>query len=242
MKEKKVHLCVFGAHIGDAEVTCGGLICKYTASGHRATIVHLTPGEKGHPHLSPEEYRRQKINEAETSAKIMGADVIVLNHKDGELPNNEEVKLEVCDLIRELKPDIVVTHWQGSFHKDHRNCHHVVTEGAFYAALPGIKRKKSSHTIKLLYFAENWEDPYNYQPDIWIDISQVYENWQKALRQHALFRGEVSSFDYWRYYNGLVNMRGAEVGIAQAETFMLPPISRKTCMDFFPMDKPVLIF
>ena len=58
----------------------------------------------------------------------------------------------------------------------------------------------------------------------------------------ALFRGEVAAFDYWRYYTGLVNMRGAEVGVAQAEAFMIPRISRKPCLDFFPLDKPMLIF
>jgi LmbE family N-acetylglucosaminyl deacetylase len=242
MAKEKVHLCVIGAHIGDAEVTAGGIICKYTAAGNRATIIHLTAGEKGSTRLSPEEYRKQKIAEAKASAKIMGAEAIVLDYKDAELPNTDEVKYHVCDLLRELKPDILVTHWHGSFHKDHRNCHQVVTEGAFYAAVPGIKRALPAHSVRLLYFAENWEDPYGYQPDVWIDISGVYERWLEALRQHALFRGEVASFDYWRYYTGLVAMRGAEVGVAQAETFMLPPISRKTRLDFFPLDKPALIF
>ena len=115
-------------------------------------------------------------------------------------------------------------------------------EGVFYAALPGIERPLPAHSIKLLYFAENWEDPFDYQPDVWVDISSVYKQWLEALRVHALFRGEVASFDYLRYYQGLVNMRGAEVGVNQAQTFMLPPISRKNLIDWFPVDKPVLIF
>jgi LmbE family N-acetylglucosaminyl deacetylase len=242
MGKDKVHLCVIGAHIGDAEVTAGGLICKYTKAGHEATIIHMTAGEKGSVKMPPEEYRKQKEKEAHASARIMGAEAIVLEHKDGELPNSEDVKFQVCDLIREIKPDILVTHWKGSFHKDHRNCYDNATEGAFYAAVPGIKRKLPAHSIRLLYFAENWEDPYDYEPDVWIDVSAVYDQWLEALKQHALFRGEVASFDYWRYYTGLVNMRGAEVGAAQAETFMMPRISRKPCMDFFPLDKPVLIF
>lgn len=242
MIKEKLHLCVIGAHIGDAEIMAGGVVCKYTSAGHKATLVHLTPGEKGNPRLSSEVYRKQKIKEAEESAKIMGADVRVLDYKDGELPNTEEAKLRICDLIRELKPDIVITHWKGSFHKDHINCHYLIMEGVFYAALPGIERPLLPHSIRLLYFAENWEDPFDYQPDVWVDISPVYEQWLEALRVHALFRGEVASFDYLRYYQGLVNMRGAEVGVNQAETFMLPPISRKNLIDWFPVDKPVLIF
>lgn len=242
MREKPVHLCVIGAHIGDAEIMAGGVVCKYVESGHKATLVHLTPGEKGNPRLSPAQYRKQKVSEARKFASAVGAEVIVLNYKDGELPDNEEVRLRVCDIIRKIKPDIVITHWKGSFHKDHRTCHNVVMDGVFYAALPGIKRALPAHSIKLLYYAENWEDPYDYQPDIWIDISSVYNKWLEALKVEALFRGEISSFDYMRYYQGLVNLRGAEVGFAQAETFMLPPISRKVGAEWFPLDKPVLIF
>jgi LmbE family N-acetylglucosaminyl deacetylase len=242
MSDKRLHLCVIGAHIGDAEITAGGVICKYTQAGHKATIVHLTPGEKGNPRLAPEEYREIKIQEATKSAKIMGADVRVLDFKDGELPNNDVAKYKVCDVIREIKPDIVITHWKGSFHKDHIACHHVAMEGVFYAAVPGIKRPLPAHPIRLMYFAENWEDPFDYQPDVWLDISPVFEQWKEAINEHGLFRGEVASFDYWRYYEGLVNMRGAEVGVSQAQTFMVPPISRKYLFQEFPIDQQMLIF
>lgn len=242
MTEKKLHICVFGAHVGDAEITAGATVCKYTRAGHKATIVHLTPGEKGHPSLSPGKYREQKIKEAHESAKIMGADVRILDYKDGELLNSEEVKLRICDIIREIKPDIVITHWKGSFHKDHINCHHIVMEGVFYAAVPGIERPLPAHPIRLMYFAENWEDPFDYKPNVWLDVSPVFEQWQEALRTHALFRGEVASFDYWRYYEGLVNMRGAEVGVKQAQTFMVPPISQKYLYHWFPIDQSMLIF
>ncbi len=242
MNNKSIHLCVIGAHIGDAEITAGGVVCKYTSAGHKSTIVHLTPGEKGHPELPPEEYRRQKISEAEESARIMAAEVIVMDYGDGELPCSEEAKMKVCDVIREIKPDIVLTHWKGSFHKDHINCYHNVMEGVFYAAVPGIQRSRPAHPVRLLYYAENWEDPFDFQPDVWLDISPVFEQWREAVHVHALFRGAVASFDYWRYYEGLVNMRGAEVGVKQAQAFMTPPISRKKGIEWFPEDEEMLIF
>jgi hypothetical protein len=52
---------------------------------------------------------------------------------------------------------------------------------------------------------------------LWIDISEVYEQWRDALREHALFRGAVASFNYVQYYDGLTAMRGAEVGFARAD-------------------------
>ncbi|MDZ7292908.1 MAG: PIG-L family deacetylase [candidate division KSB1 bacterium] len=240
--EKKLHLVVIGAHIGDAEVTAGGVVCKYTQAGHKATFIHLTAGERGNPKMNPAEYKKQRLDEARRSAKKMGAEVIVFDYPDGELPVNDEVKLKICDAIRKIKPDLVITHWHGSFHRDHRNCHINTMEGVFWAALPGIVRELPAHCIPALYYAENWEDPYDYHPDFWIDISGVYDQWMDALKEHALFRGEVASFDYLQYYSGLTAMRGAEVGYKRAQTFALPPISRKRGLPFFPTDEPVLIF
>jgi LmbE family N-acetylglucosaminyl deacetylase len=240
--EKKLHLVVIGAHIGDAEITAGGVVCKYTRAGHRATFLHLTPGERGNPKMDHREYKQQRLAETRRSAEKMGGEVIVFDYPDGELPVNDEVKLKICDAVRQLKPDIVITHWHGSFHRDHRNCHVNTMEGVFWAALPGIVRELPAHCINALYYAENWEDPYEYKPDFWIDISEVYEQWMDALREHALFRGEVASFDYLQYYDGLTAMRGAEVGYKRAQTFALPPISRKRGLPFFPTSEPVLIF
>ena len=54
------HLMVIGAHAGDAENMAGALVLKHTRAGHRATIVHMTLGEAGHPTLDPEAYAVQR--------------------------------------------------------------------------------------------------------------------------------------------------------------------------------------
>ena len=242
MSDRKLHLAVFGAHIFDAEVTTGAVIAKYTRAGHRATIVHMTPGEKGHPTLSPSEYEKQKVAETMASAEVLGCDVRIMPYKDGELPMNVETKLAVADVIRELKPDIVITHWNGSFHKDHINTHHNVVEGIFYAAVPGIKRELPAHGIKQLYFADNWEDKLDFETDVFVDVTDTYEIWLEAMSKHALFRGEVSSFRYRDYYTGLSSVRGAIAGCDRAVAFMLPRFSRMRTYQFFPVEESMLIY
>lgn len=239
----KIHLLAIGGHIGDAEITAGLLVTKYAAAGHRATILHMTAGEKGNPRMDAGEYRRQRIQEAEAAAQKMGAsDCIVLNHPDGELQSDQKTIEEMCDLVRRLRPDIVLTHWRGSFHRDHRATYQIVMEGGFLAALPGIVRSEPAHLIRGLYYLENWEDLEDYHPDLWIDVSAVYDRWIEACRCHQLLRGEVS-FSYLHYYQGLAAKRGAEVGVPYAVTVSLPPISRKRKVDFLPIEtEPVLIF
>ena len=237
------HIVAIGGHIGDAEITAGLLLTKYAAAGHRATVVHMTAGEKGNPKMDHLEYREQRVSEAKTAAATMGVqECIVLDHPDGELHVNQDSKWEMCDLLRELQPDIVLTHWRGSFHRDHRATYDLVMEGGFLAALPGIQRAMPAHLIRGLYFLENWEDLEQYHPDLWVDVSDAFDCWVRACEAHQLLRGEIS-FDYLHYYKGLAAKRGAEVGVKYAVTTSLPPISRKRKVDFFPIEsEPVMIF
>lgn len=243
MADSKKHILAIGGHIGDAEITAGLLITKYAAAGHRATILHMTAGEKGNPKMDAGEYRKQRIREAHAAGEKMGAsEVIVLDHPDGELHVNESTIYHMCDTIRRLRPDIVLTHWRGSFHRDHRNTYEIVMEGGFLAALPGIVREHPAHLIRGLYFLENWEDLEDYKPDLWVDVSDVFDRWVEACREHQLLRGEIS-FNYLHYYTGLAAKRGAEVGVKYAVTVSLPPISRNRKVDWLPVDsEPVLIF
>ncbi len=227
-----VRLMVIGAHAGDAEVTCGGIIAKYSKRD-RAIIVHMTLGEKGHFKLSAEEYGLQKRSEAEKAAKILGAEVVFLPYKDAELPTDSEVKFRLCDLIREHKPDVLVTHWKGSIHRDHRSTYLNVRDAVFYAALPAVKREKSPFRVKALYYAENWEDPYGFKPQVYVDISEEFEVWREAASVYAFARGETG-FPYIEYYTCLFRLRGIESGFKYAQAFMVPEAQRKVRMKELP--------
>jgi len=240
---KKLRVLVTGAHIGDAEIAGGLLAAKYAAAGHEVAMLHLTAGEKGNPNMDAAVYRRQRVREAEAAARKLGArECIVLDHPDGELQANEATFYEMCDLIRRLRPDIVLAHWRGSFHRDHRAAYQIVMEGGCLAALPGIVRERPAHLIRGLYYLENWEDMEDFHPDLWVNVSEAMDRWVEACSEHALLRGEIA-FNYLHYYRGLAAKRGAEVGVRYAVAVSLPPISRKRRVDFLPVEtEPVLIF
>jgi LmbE family N-acetylglucosaminyl deacetylase len=135
----KLHLLAIGAHIGDAEITAGLPVAKYAAAGHRTTLLHLTAGERGNPRMSAADYRQQRMREARAAAEKLGAqECIVWDHPDGELQADRATIEQMCDLIRNLRPDIVLTHWRDSFHRDHRAAYQITMEGAFLAALPDV--------------------------------------------------------------------------------------------------------
>ena len=64
--EKKLHVMAIGAHILDAELSCGKTLAKHAMKGDKITTVALTAGEGGHPaEFSIEEFRKINIQKRE---------------------------------------------------------------------------------------------------------------------------------------------------------------------------------
>ena len=161
-------ILAIGAHVGDMELTAGALLASCAVSGGHAVTLTLTAGEKGAPAgADVAAYRQEKIAQAQAFMRDLGGEAIVLDHPDGLLPNNDTVRFEVCDIIRRVKPDIIVTHHACSMHKDHMVCHAIVTDAWFYAAIAGFERELPPHFARTLYYAENWEDAQDFKPYVY---------------------------------------------------------------------------
>ncbi|HBM79634.1 MAG TPA: PIG-L family deacetylase [Clostridiaceae bacterium] len=233
MERKHIHIMAIGAHIGDMELTAGGVLAKHYLLGDKVTLVHLTAGEKGNPPTKTvDEYRTQKIAEANKFAKMIGGEAIVLNYKDGELPDNDTVRFEVCDIIRKYKPDILITHWKNSMHKDHALTYKIVLDAQFYAGIKGFEREYPAHFAAGPYFAENWEDPYDFKPYVYVNISEGYDLWMKALKCHW-FVTNSTSFKYLEYYDALSRVRGLQIRKERAEAFSVDPMAVRKVIDSF---------
>lgn len=215
-------IMVIGAHAADAEIMGGAAILKHVAAGWRAVLVHATLGEKGHKTLTPEQYAAIKREEVARAAELLGATAETLPWGDGELPVSEEVQWAIADLIRKHRPDVILTHWKGSFHRDHRATYANVMESLFLARLPAFKREYPSHTGFKLYFAENWEDWDDFRPDVYLDVTDVWDRYVEAIHAYSLFRGEVSSFPYEQWYRGCAELRGAMASCPRAVALMRP--------------------
>lgn len=219
-----MNILAIGGHAGDMDLTAGAVLAEHVLQGHTVTLLHLTPGEKGHPVLTPEAYGEQKRVEAVRFAAHIGAAVRFLPYKDGELPVDEEVKYAVCDVIREVKPNVIITHWKGSMHKDHANTHFIVEDARFYAGLKTIERALPAHWVGQLYYADNWEDPYDFEPEVFVEVGEeAYERWVQGMQKYAYARGETSKFPFIEYYKALTVVRGAPSGFARAQAFAVPP-------------------
>jgi LmbE family N-acetylglucosaminyl deacetylase len=162
----------------------------------------------------------------EKAAEKLGARALFLPYRDAEIPFSDALSLEVCDLIRAEKPEIVVTHWSGSWHKDHQNCHLVVRDAVFYGDLGTMQRKLPPFAVKRVYYADNWEDATGFQADYYLDVSAVCDKWLEACDLYPMWRGQTGFFRYNDYYSSLAVMRGCLSGYKRAVALMLDPNQR----------------
>lgn len=116
MKDGKLTILAVGGHIGDMELTAGMALAKHALEGAHIVTLALTAGEKGAPAgRDIADYRKQKVQEAQAFAGMLKGEAIVFDYPDGELPDNDEVRFQVCDVIRKVKPDILITHFKSEW-------------------------------------------------------------------------------------------------------------------------------
>lgn len=219
------NVMAIAAHPGDAFFAMGAPVAVAARFGGQGSFLSLSLGEKGSRTIPAEQYGASQQEAAQKAADMLGAKALFLHYPDGEVPVNDEAKLAVCDLIRQYKPLTIVTHWKGSWHKDHRACYDIVEDAIFYAGLPGLVRKEPAHAVRKLLFADNWEDATDFVADTYLDITSVFDRWLNACSAFPMWRGETG-FRYNDYYGSVAVARGCLSNFKRAVALMSSPEQR----------------
>jgi LmbE family N-acetylglucosaminyl deacetylase len=220
-------IMAIAAHPGDGLFTMGAVLAQQIERGGAGVLLSLSLGEKGASKDIPvDKYGEMQRAATQKATQLLRAESILLSYPDAEIPFNEESALRIGDAIREHKPEIVVTHWSGSWHKDHQNCHRIVQDAVFYAGLGTLARKHPAHAVSKVFYADNWEDADKFVPDTYVNIGDVYEKWLQACDFYPMWRGQTGFFRYNDYYSSLAVMRGCLSGFKHAAALMSDPSLR----------------
>lgn len=228
-------ILAIGAHAGDAELTIGPLLTAERARGSRVVILDMTLGEKGHPKLSAQEYGAQKRREAAEAAAAIGAELEFGPYRDAEIPNDEVARHFVASVIRRVKPNLVVTHWKQSMHRDHSTTSAIVRDAVLLAALPDVEGVEGKpHRGVSLWYAENWEDAVGFTPYIYFAVdSASWVKWKGAVSSFEFARGGTG-YPYIEYYDALGRVRGIESRKGLAVAFDIEPEGKRRILDKVP--------
>lgn len=204
--DSKQKVLVVLAHPDDPEFFCGGTLTKWANEGHEIAYCLLTKGDKGvNDHFKgTEDIRQLRIDEQFRAAAVIGAkNITFFDYEDGYLTPNLDIRRDVTRVIRQEKPDIVITcdptnyYLRDSYinHPDHRAAGQVVIDAVFPAAqnelfFPELIQEENlaPHHVKEVWISLPKE------PNISIDITDTWDNKITALMEHASQIGEKEKF------------------------------------------------
>lgn len=182
-------LVAIAAHPDDAELTCGGTLIKAAHAGYRTAIVDLTTGAAGTRGSAT-----LRADEARAAAKVLGvAERLNAGLPDAGLHNTDATRRVVVELIRRLRPRVVILPYPVGRHPDHRLAAELGRDACFLAGLAKYSASGEAHRPeKVVYALAYREDPE--KPTFVVDITDEFERKLEAIRCYASqFEGKAAA-------------------------------------------------
>jgi len=183
-------LLIVGAHSGDFVWRAAGTMALMTLQGGSASVVALSYGERGEsgelwrlPDQTVENVKRIRHAEASAAAAAVGATFRCLDLGDYPLNITDAVIMQLVELIRELQPQVILTHTPvDPFNPDHPVASQAVQKARLLTAGAGVASAFQRVSPPDLYFFEPHQPELcNFTPNTFVDITPVMELKLKAM-------------------------------------------------------------
>lgn len=214
-------LC-FTAHPDDIDFGAAGTVAAWTAAGVQVSYCIMTDGDAGG--FDPEqreEIVRLRVAEQQRAAALVGVtDIHYLHQRDGYLEPSHEVMREVVRLIRQLRPDVVVSmhperNWNRiqKSHPDHLAVGEAVTRAVYPAlenpfAYPELAEAGlEAYKLPWLWLFAGPEERENH----FVDVTEHVESKLAAIHIHVSQHPDVDAME--RTVRGLMLGTGARAGL-----------------------------
>jgi LmbE family N-acetylglucosaminyl deacetylase len=213
------------AHPDDPDVSAGGTLARWARAGSAVHVCICAEGDKGSldPAEDPDGLVAARRLETEASGRILQvSEHHWFGYRDGEVPDDQDLRTRLVHLIREVRPEVVVSAdptavFFGQHYVNHRD-HRVVGWAVLDAVAPAAANPHyfpdvgQPHRVEHLYLSGTLD------PDGWVDISETIDEKAAAIACHATQVGETGE-----WLRKAVRQRaedaGREAGVAFAEAF-----------------------
>ena len=220
-------LLVVSAHSADFVWRAAGAIATVVERGGAAHVVALSYGERGEsgelwkePGQTEERVKELRRDEAQTAAAALGADFRGLDLGDYPLVVDAGAVGRLTDVIRELEPDVIITHAaRDPFNPDHGVAHDATVQARQLASGAGVASAfKTIAPPELLLFEPHQPELCGFVPTTFLDITPVWSKKlaameamgaQSYLRQYYSERAEHRA-NHARRISGRSDIRYAE--------------------------------
>lgn len=219
----KIDILAFGAHPDDVELGAGGILAKHARAGFKTAICDLTYAD-----LSSNGTVENRQLEAEKAADALGLTTrYCLGFPDRGLTGSKEQILKINQIIRQLRPKVILTPYFKDRHPDHVACNQLVKEAIFDAAIQKIitpGNEKIHRVAKVYhYFINDLAEA-----DIIVDIGSVYQQKIAAFKAYQSQFGQqeqnaktpLNTPNFFGMIEGRDRLWGQQIGVTYGEALV----------------------
>lgn len=227
-----------GAHPDDLEILCAGTLAKFARRGDTVVMCYATNGNQGHFVIMPDELARIRHAEAQRATQVIGADFLWLDLPDQLVEEDMPTRLKFIEMVRQARPDLVITHYPDDYIMDHQRVSRLVFEATFVATVAHVETGSPHHTkIPPIYYMDTLAGV-DFLPEEYVDISDTLEIKKQMLSQHqsqVQWLQEHDKIDILEFMQTVARFRGLQAGATYAEGFRrLRAWGRVTCERLLP--------
>jgi 4-oxalomesaconate hydratase len=207
---------VITAHPGDFVWRAGGAIALHAKRGYRMKIVCMSFGERGESQFAWKQkgitlaaVKAGRRAEAETAAKILGAEIEFYDCGDYPFRPTEAMLERTIEIYRELNPAFVLTHaLEDPYNFDHPTATHHAQEARIIAQAMGHKPETyTAYTAAPMFlFEPHQPEQCHFKPQVILNIDEVWE------QKYEAFKVLAAQKHLWAYYERVALNRGVQGG------------------------------
>ncbi|MFA7126877.1 MAG: PIG-L deacetylase family protein [Bacilli bacterium] len=218
-----MNILAVGCHPDDLEIACFGTLARYVKAGHKVVACHITNGNMGHVEIPPKELRVIRNKEAENAAKVIGAEAITLDISDLTVNSMDEVlNKEMIRIIRTVQPDVIISHSQQDYMRDHIEAGLMAFRSSFHASvIQKYPEYNKAGAVVPLYYMDTLAGV-DFLPTEYVDISEEIEMKLEALACHEsqiTWMRDHDGIDFIDFVRTCSKFRGLQCGVPYAEGF-----------------------
>ena len=220
---KKLNILAFAAHPDDVELNVAGTLMRYKKAGHNIFVAYATSGNTGSNIMTDTKLIGEtREKEALEAAKYYGAQVRFLRNDDERLLDTNETRTQVLDALRWAEPDVIFTHWKDDESPDHAMTSKLVR--AMVMSMPGSNQQSNEKPCPKTPSVFMWDTGrgIGFQPEVYVDISDEFEDKVKALECHKCQYAWMEVFGNNRFSDSMrirAGFYGCQLGCKYAEVF-----------------------
>lgn len=220
-----MRILAIGAHPDDVEICCFGTLARCVQRGDSVVVCSVTNGNQGHADIEPERLRMIRMAEGARAAQVIGASYSTLDADDMALDERDaQLRLRLTEMLRSLKPDVVITHDFEDYHPDHVATANLVFYCSIQAALAHVKSQGEPLARPFVLYHMDKVGGGLFVPTEYVDVTSTFEKKVEALICHASqveFLKEHGDMNLLHGVEVLAEYRGLQCSCRYAEAFRI---------------------